>query len=59
MDQGYESSKQFVHQWLISKVSVTPMNVAMDPKSLYQHISQYTHRGTPVYKVLLAPCFQF
>lgn len=53
LDQGYEVSRKFVHDNIISKLpEIIENKLYQDPKSRFQEISQEKVGVTPTYKVL-------
>ncbi len=53
MDQGYEYSSKFIHQWVISKLPYVLENgLYMDSKSRFQESAQEMVGLTPNYRVL-------
>jgi len=53
IDQGWETTKQFVTRWFLSKLEeVLEMGLWMDPKSRFQESAQEIIGLTPNYKVL-------
>ena len=53
LDQGWETSKDFVTNWVISKLpEVLELGLWMDPKSRFQESAQELMGITPNYKVL-------
>lgn len=52
-DQGYDSAKKIIHQFIISKLpEVVEKGLQIDTKSKFQELAQDRFRITPVYKVL-------
>ncbi|MCF6276844.1 MAG: ribonuclease III [Candidatus Magasanikbacteria bacterium] len=52
-DQGWDSAKKFIHEWVISKLdNVLENNLWIDPKSRFQESAQEKLGITPTYKVL-------
>lgn len=53
IDQGWDSAKQFVTRWIISKLpEVLELGLWMDPKSRFQEASQEIIGVTPTYRVM-------
>jgi ribonuclease-3 len=53
MDQGYEASKQFITESILSTFSdILTSGSWMDPKSHLQELAQSRETATPVYKVM-------
>jgi ribonuclease-3 len=53
LDQGYETAKQFVSKWVISKLDfVLEHKLYLDPKTKFQEIVQEKQGITPSYRVL-------
>ncbi|PIT87708.1 MAG: ribonuclease III [Candidatus Magasanikbacteria bacterium CG10_big_fil_rev_8_21_14_0_10_40_10] len=53
LDLGYDSAKQFISRWVITKLPYILENgLYMDPKSRFQESSQEITGATPVYRVL-------
>lgn len=53
LDLGWDSSKKFITEWIISKLpKVLELGLWMDPKSRFQESSQEIEGVTPTYKVL-------
>lgn len=53
LDQGWDASKVFINEWIISKLpEVLELGLWMDPKSRFQESAQELMGITPNYKVL-------
>lgn len=53
LDQGYEPSKKFIHRFVIHYLEeIIDKGLHIDPKSLFQEISQEKTSFTPEYRVL-------
>lgn len=52
LDQGYSRAKQFINDFIFSRVEALIEEGGKDPKSLIQESAQSEHRVTPTYRVL-------
>jgi ribonuclease III len=53
LDQGYDESKKFIDEWIISKLpNILEHKLYMDAKTKFQESSQEKTSFTPIYKVL-------
>ncbi len=52
LDQGYPKAKQFINDFIFSRVETLIEAGGKDPKSLIQELAQSKHKVTPTYRVL-------